>query len=89
MEIIAAEKTVVCKNPPDQRTKSGLSLAEDKKPELGLVVAIGKGDMPVEMKAGDTIVFRRYSDNRIYIEGIEYNFIRFEDVVGVLCLKTE
>ena len=88
MNILPAENTVICKNPPESKTKSGLHLASDKKPELGVVVAIGKPDkerevLPIEMKVGDTIVFRRYADNRIFIEGEEFNFIDFKDIVGV------
>lgn len=89
MKLKAGIDTVICTNPPEQKTKSGLTLAkEEKKPELGIVYAVGKvgkeSEMPLEMKIGDIIVFRRYADNRIFIEGKEYNFINFKDVVGVL-----
>jgi len=90
MNILPAINTVVCKNPPESKTKSGLHLpgADGKKPEIGVVIAVGEpkkgGEMPVKFKVGDTIVFRRYADNRIFIEGEELNFIDFKDVVGVL-----
>ena len=89
MKIVAAQNTVVTRNTANTKTKSGLMLAEaEQKPQIGDIVSIGnpkKGELlPIEMEIGDTIVFRRYSDNRILIEGIEYNFIDFKDVVGVL-----
>jgi len=85
MEVIAAEKNIVCTNPPESKTKSGLTLVDnDKKPELGIVHSIGKGELPADISIGDTVVFRRYTDNRIFIEGVEYNFVRFEDIVGIL-----
>ena len=89
MEILAARDTVVCQNPPDSKTKSGIVVpsGNEKRPESGIVIAIGeagKDGTPIKMKVGDKIVFRRYSDNRIYIEGKEYNFIHFKDIVGVI-----
>lgn len=95
MNIKPAKNTIVCENPPESKTKSGVIIAEgeDKKPELGVVLAIGEAgkndrgidiELPLEVKVGDTIVFRRYSANRIYIKGKEYSFIDFKDVVGVL-----
>ena len=86
MKIKASKEVVVCENPAESKTKTGLLYASDEKnkPELGVIYDIGSGKLPIEMKVGDTIVFRRYADNRIFIEGREYNFIRFEDIVGVI-----
>ena len=88
MKIKAGFNTVICTNPPEEKTKSGLSLTTgDKKPELGLVYAVGE---PVDdavkpnVKVGDVVVFRKYADNRIFVQGKEYNFIDFKDIVGVL-----
>ena len=80
-----ATKVVICEAEAST-TETGLELAqgEEKKPELGKVVAIGIGKKPVVFEIGDTIVFRRYADNRILVRGKEYNFIRFEDIVAVL-----
>jgi len=89
MKIIAAKDTVVCKNPAESKTKSGLVVPSgEQKPQLGIIVALGlprkDTEMPIEMKEGDTIVFRRYSDNRMFIDGAELNFIDYKDIVGVL-----
>lgn len=83
--ILAAEKVVVCKNTKSQKTKSGLELPNtENKPEMGEVVVIGTGKKPVPFKVGDNIVFRRYTDNRIVVGGVEYNFIQFKDVLGIV-----
>lgn len=87
-----SKNVVVCTPPQDQKTKSGLVLQDvENKPEMGVVYAIGEGKKPCDFKVGDHIVFRRYTDNRVYLEGQEFNFVRFNaedmtinDVLGVV-----
>ena len=84
-EILAAKRVVVCKNIQNHKTKSGLELTNtENKPETGEVVVIGQGKPPIEIKVGDQIVFRKYTDNRIFLEGVEYNFVLFKDILGVI-----
>jgi co-chaperonin GroES (HSP10) len=83
-----ANRVVICEAEAST-TESGLQLAQggdekDKKPEIGKVIAIGDGKKPVDFEIGDTIVFRKYSDNRIVVRGQEFNFIDFKDVMAVL-----
>jgi co-chaperonin GroES (HSP10) len=83
--IKASEKVVVCVNAKAHTTKSGLVLQNtDNKPETGEVIVFGTGKKPIEFKVGDTIVFRRYTDNRIILGAVEYNFVLFKDVLGVI-----
>ncbi len=84
--MIAAKRVVICEL-QENTTAGGLHLAqgnESKKPELGKIVVIGEGKKPVEFVVGDTIVFRKYSDNRILVLGQEFNFIDFKDIMAVL-----
>ena len=87
MEILPSKEIIICTK-PSGTTSSGLETAapteKDKEPELGIIYAIGEGKLPMKVKKGDTVVFRRYTDNRIFIDTEEYNFIRFEDLVGVV-----
>lgn len=88
MEILPSKRIIIC-TPPPAETSSGLSLAtgDGKKTEetiLGKVFAIGEGKLPMDIAVGDTIVYRRYTDNKIFIETEEYNFISFKDIVGVV-----
>ena len=86
MLIRPAQKIVICKPAPKQKTTSGIVLPTPDKgaPEIGVVYAIGKGKLPVSLKVGSTIVYRRYTENKVYIQGEEYNFVRFEDITGVI-----
>jgi chaperonin GroES len=61
-----------------------------EKPQHGKVIAIGKGRVndkgevfPLDVKAGDTILFGKYSGTEIKIEGTEYLIIREDEVLGV------
>lgn len=83
--IYAAKKVVVCISAKAETTKSGLNLPNtENKPETGEVVCFGKGEKTIPFEIGDQIVFRKYTDNRIHLSGIEYNFVRFKDVLGVI-----
>ena len=87
MELIAAKEVIICKNLVASTTKSGIVVMDDEKskPELGVVMVIGSGELPsIDLKIGDTVVFRKYTDNRIFRDGEELNFIKFEDILGVV-----
>lgn len=84
--MIPAKKVVICEQ-VEQVTHSGLHLAsseDSKKPETGKIIAIGEGKLPVECSVGDTIVYRRYTDNKVSVNGKEYNFISFKDILAVV-----
>ena len=62
-----------------------------EKPQQGKVVAAGKGKakddgkvLPLDVKAGDTILFGKYSGQDIKIAGEEYLIMREEEVLAVL-----
>ena len=62
-----------------------------EKPQQGKVVAVGKGRIekdgkvtPLDVKAGDTVLFGKYAGQEIKIDGNEYLIIREEEVLGVI-----
>ena len=62
-----------------------------EKPQEGEVIAVGngkrndKGEMvPLDVKAGDRILFGKYSGSDIKIDGNEYMIMREDEVLGVL-----
>ena len=62
-----------------------------EKPQQGKVVAAGKGKakddgkvLPLDVKAGDTILFGKYSGQDIKIDGEEYLIMREDEVLGVI-----
>ena len=62
-----------------------------EKPQQGKVIAVGKGRIekdgkvtPLDVKAGDTILFGKYSGQEIKLDGEEYLIMREEEILGVL-----
>jgi chaperonin GroES len=62
-----------------------------EKPQQGRVVAVGKGRVndkgdvfPLDVAAGDVVLFGKYSGSEIKIEGKEYLILREEEVLGVV-----
>lgn len=62
-----------------------------EKPQEGEVVAVGHGKrndkgelMPLDVKAGDRILFGKYSGSDIKVDGTEYMIMREDEVLGVL-----
>ena len=57
---------------------------EKDRPQVGEILAIGRGRTPVDMKVGDVVAYGRYADTRFLIRGTEYVFVRFDDLLGVV-----
>ena len=62
-----------------------------EKPQQGKIVAVGKGRIekdgkvtPLDVKAGDTILFGKYAGQEIKIDGNDYLIMREEEVLGVI-----
>ncbi|HYL73854.1 MAG TPA: co-chaperone GroES [Bryobacteraceae bacterium] len=62
-----------------------------EKPQQAEVVAVGSGKLSddgnrlaVDVKAGDRILFGKYSGSDIKIEGEEYLILREDEILGVL-----
>jgi chaperonin GroES len=62
-----------------------------EKPQEGKVIAVGNGKVgddgkkiPLDVKAGDRILFGKYSGSEVRIDGDEYLILREEDVLGIL-----
>jgi chaperonin GroES len=62
-----------------------------EKPQQGKVVSVGKGKsndegkvFPLDVKAGDTVLFGKYSGTEIKLDGEDYLIMREEEVLGIL-----
>jgi chaperonin GroES len=62
-----------------------------EKPQQGKVVSVGKGRIekdgkvtPLDVKAGDTVLFGKYAGQEVKIDGQELLIIREEEVLGVI-----
>jgi len=78
----------------EQETRHGSILIPDtakEKPQEGRVIAVGTGKVteagsriPLAVKAGDRILFGKYSGSEVRLDGTEYLVMKEEDVLGIL-----
>ena len=62
-----------------------------EKPQEGEVISVGKGKsndkgetFPLDVKAGDKVLFGKYSGTEIKIDGEEFLIMREEEVLGII-----
>ena len=94
MDIRPLYDRIVVKRIEEQETKIGGLFIPDsakEKPQEGEVKAVGKGKrledgkvIPLDVKAGDRILFGKYSGNEIKINGEELLIMREDEVLGIL-----
>jgi len=87
------DRLVVEPKKKETMTQGGIVLpdsAEGEKPMEGVILAIGNGRyidgkiQPLQVKAGDKVLFGKYSGTSFKLEGKELLVMREEDVMGVL-----
>ena len=62
-----------------------------EKPQRGKIIAVGKGKVkddgtvtPLDVKAGDTVLFGKYGGQEIKLDGNEYLIMREDEILGVV-----
>jgi chaperonin GroES len=87
------DRVIVRRVAEEEKTKGGIIIPDTakEKPQEGKVVAVGKGKMTEQgklltpdVKAGDKILFGKYSGSEVKIEGEEHLILREDDILGVL-----
>lgn len=87
------DRILVRRMAEDEKTAGGLFIPETakEKPQRGEIVAAGKGrvtedgkTLPLEVKAGDRILFGKYAGTEIKLGTEEYIMMREEDVLGIV-----
>jgi len=87
------DRVVVRRIDAEEKTAGGIIIPDTakEKPQQGKIIAVGKGRVekdgkvtPLDVKAGDTVLFGKYAGQEIKIDGNEYLIIREEEVLGVI-----
>src|SRR3954470_11680901 len=87
------DRILVRRMAEEEKTAGGLFIPDTakEKPQRGEIVATGKGrvtedgkTLPLEVKAGDKILFGKYSGTELKLNGEEYLMMREEDILGIL-----
>ena len=77
----------------EAKTAGGIIIPDSakEKPQEGVVVAAGKGKVrddgkltPLDVKAGDRVLYGKYSGNEITVSGETFVIVREEDVLAIL-----
>ena len=72
----------------EETTSFGIILATSnkEKPAIYEVVSVGPGTKEVEMlvKPGDKVVVSKFSGNEIKLDGVDYKFVKQDDVLAVV-----
>ncbi len=78
------DRIVAVKEEPQTKTASGLYLpdAAKEKPAEAKVVAVGKD--VAEVKVGDKIVFKEYTNTTVKVDKTEYLIVSEEDVLATV-----
>jgi chaperonin GroES len=84
------DRVVVRRLPEEETAKGGIIIPDSakEKPHEGEVISVGAGKMekgrrvPLDVKAGDRILFGKYTGNEIKIDGEEYLILREEDILA-------
>lgn len=89
-----ADRVIIEQLREKEKTKSGIVLpetVEKEKPEQGKVIAVGSGRLsedgkkiPMEIKKGDVVLFKKYGPDEIKVDGKEYLIAKEEDILAVL-----
>lgn len=83
-----ADRVLVEPAPAEETTKGGIIIPDTakEKPQRGTVVAVGPGkkDEPTTVKAGDTVLYGKYSGTEIQVEGNDYLMMRESDILAIV-----
>ena len=77
----------------EEKTAGGIIIPDkaQEKPVEGKIVAVGKGKLndagervALQVKAGDTVLFSKYGETEVKIDGKNYLIMREDDVLGII-----
>lgn len=88
------DRVVIKPIEPEEVTKSGIVIpdtARKERPQEGEIVAVGGGKLdekgkpiPMEVKAGDKVIYSKYGGSEIKIDDQEYLIMREEDILAIV-----
>jgi len=87
------DRVIVKREDEEEKTKGGIIIPDTakEKPVEGKVVAVGDGKVsddgkkiPLEVKAGDKVLFGKYAGTEIQIDGEENIIMREDDIIAIV-----
>ncbi len=87
------DRVVVRRVESEERTKGGIIIPDTakEKPQEGEIIAVGSGArdesgklVPLDVKAGDRVLFGKWSGTEVKIDGTEYLIMKESDIMGII-----
>ena len=87
------DRVVVRRIDAEEKSKGGIIIPDTakEKPQEGEVIAAGPGArdesgkvQPLDVKAGDRVLFGKWSGTEVKIDGVDYLIMKESDLLGVL-----
>ena len=87
------DRVIVKRLEEEEKTSSGIIIPDTakEKPQKGEVIAVGPGKknedgeaQPLDVKAGDKVLFSKYAGTEVKVEGEELLIMREDDIMGVI-----
>jgi chaperonin GroES len=87
------DRVVVKRLDGEEKTKGGIIIPDTakEKPQEGEVVAVGPGArdeagklVPLDVKAGDRVLFGKWSGTEVKIEGVDLLIMKESDILGIV-----
>jgi chaperonin GroES len=87
------DRVLVRRIEADEKTAGGIIIPDTakEKPQEGEIVSVGSGAKsddgkvtPLDVKAGDRVLFGKWSGTEVKIDGTEYLIMKESDIMGVL-----
>jgi chaperonin GroES len=87
------DRVVVRRIDAEEKSVGGIIIPDTakEKPSQGEVIAVGPGGrdehgklIPIDVKAGDIVLFGKWSGTEVKIDGVEYLIMKESDIMGVL-----
>jgi chaperonin GroES len=87
------DRVVIERVEAEEKTASGIVLpgSATEKPDMGVVISVGDGKVldsgtkiAMNVKAGDKVIFGKYSGQTVKVDGNEYIIMREDDILGII-----
>jgi chaperonin GroES len=87
------DRVIVKRIEEGEQVRGGIIIPDTakEKPQEGEVIAVGEGKrkddgtrIPLDVKAGDRVLFGKYSGSEIKVDGEEYLMMREDEILGVI-----
>ena len=87
------DRVLVEREESDEKSAGGIIIPDTakEKPMQGKIIAVGSGNKdeqgkltPLDVKAGDTVLFGKWSGTEIKLDGTDYIIMKESDIMGIV-----